>query len=170
MIYFYSVLGEQRFIHNQILKSICWHMEGKQFVCSYADGSLCTYVFIIQFHEILSCLYYYYFLLLMYTYISFQFNRWNVRPPAQASERSERKPALVIFPHGKKNKETGILQFDIIFLLTTRFNFQNKINLKLQISFQVKSTHASQLKKLFGEQIALITQITLYFRVDCQSM
>ena len=49
-------------------------MEGKQFVCSYADGSLCT---------------------------------WIVRPANQASERSERKPTTVFFPHGKKNKDTG---------------------------------------------------------------
>ena len=39
-----------------------------------------------------------------------------MRPPAQASERSERKPALVIFPHGKKNKETGKFSNDIYLL------------------------------------------------------
>ena len=67
--------GEQRYIYTvSLLKSICWHMEGKQFVCSYADGSLCT---------------------------------WIVRPANQASERSERKPTTVFFPHGKKNKDTG---------------------------------------------------------------
>ena len=69
------LLGEQRYIYTvSLLKSICWHMEGKQFVCSYADGSLCT---------------------------------WIVRPANQASERSERKPTTVFFPHGKKNKDTG---------------------------------------------------------------
>jgi syntaxin-binding protein 5 len=35
--------AEQRYIHNQRLCSFSWHMEGRQFVCSYGDGSLLTW-------------------------------------------------------------------------------------------------------------------------------
>ncbi len=38
-----SKKGEQRYAYNQILWSISWHMEGRQFVCSYGDGSLVTW-------------------------------------------------------------------------------------------------------------------------------
>jgi syntaxin-binding protein 5 len=70
--------GEQRFFHNQMLKSICWQMEGKQFVCSYANGSLVT---------------------------------WSMRPPAQAVDgRTVTKPTSIVFPHGKTNKETGLME------------------------------------------------------------
>lgn len=68
--------GEQRFVHTaSVLKSICWHMEGKLFVCSHADGSLVT---------------------------------WQLKPAAQAGEGLACKtPISIIFPHGKKDKETG---------------------------------------------------------------
>jgi len=68
--------GEQRFVHTaSVLKSICWHMEGKQFVCSHADGSLVT---------------------------------WQLKPAAQAGEGlASKSPVSIIFPHGKKDKETG---------------------------------------------------------------
>ena len=59
--------GEQRYYYNQRLYSIAWHMEGRQFVCSYGDGSLVT---------------------------------WNVKPVNS-------KPHSIVFPHAKKNKETG---------------------------------------------------------------
>ena len=35
--------GEQRYNYNQKLYSMCWHFEGRQFVCSYGDGSLVTW-------------------------------------------------------------------------------------------------------------------------------
>lgn len=38
-----SKKGEQRYIHNQVLYSICWHLEGRQFIASYGDGSLITW-------------------------------------------------------------------------------------------------------------------------------
>ena len=68
-----------RFVHTaSVLKSICWHMEGKQFVCSHADGSLVT---------------------------------WQLKPAAQAGEGlASKSPVSIIFPHGKKDKETGKVQ------------------------------------------------------------
>ena len=35
--------GEQRYMYNQKVMSIAWHMEGRQFVCACADGSLVTW-------------------------------------------------------------------------------------------------------------------------------
>ena len=69
-----------RFVHTaSVLKSICWHMEGKQFVCSHADGSLVT---------------------------------WQLKPAAQAGEGlASKSPVSIIFPHGKKDKETGKVRF-----------------------------------------------------------
>jgi syntaxin-binding protein 5 len=61
--------GEQRYSYNYQIYSICWHMEGRQFVCSYGDGALVT---------------------------------WNVKLAAGPN-----KPQSVIYPHGKKNKETN---------------------------------------------------------------
>ena len=50
-------------------------MEGKQFICSHADGSLVT---------------------------------WQLKPSAQAGEGlASKTPMSIIFPHGKKDKETG---------------------------------------------------------------
>lgn len=71
--------GEQRFVHTaSVLKSICWHMEGKHFVCSHADGSLVT---------------------------------WQLKPAAQAGEGlASKTPSSIIFPHGKKDKETGKIE------------------------------------------------------------
>ena len=87
--------GEQRFIHTQKLGSICWHMEGKQFVSSYHDGSLVT---------------------------------WNIKPAAQVGEGlATRKPASIIFPHGKKDKETGKIEpcepIDKVIWRTDRSNY-----------------------------------------------
>ena len=53
-------------------------MEGKQFVCSHADGSLVT---------------------------------WQLKLAAQAGEGlASKSPVSIIFPHGKKDKETGKVQ------------------------------------------------------------
>ena len=60
-----------RYTYNNRLHSICWHMEGRQFVCSYSDGALVT---------------------------------WNMLPK---TPQTPNKPHAVVFPHGKKNKETG---------------------------------------------------------------
>lgn len=50
-------------------------MEGKQFICSHADGSLVT---------------------------------WTLKPANQAGEGlASKTPTSIIFPHGKKDKETG---------------------------------------------------------------
>ena len=61
-------LHTRRYTYNNRLHSICWHMEGRQFVGSYGDGALVT---------------------------------WNSVPKAP------NKPHSVVFPHGKKNKETN---------------------------------------------------------------
>jgi hypothetical protein len=54
-------------------------MEGKQFVCSHADGSLVT---------------------------------WQLKLAAQAGEGlASKSPVSIIFPHGKKDKETGKVWF-----------------------------------------------------------
>ena len=61
-----------RYTYSKPLHSICWHMEGRQFVGSYGDGALVT---------------------------------WNGTPAAGA--KGANKPHSVVFPHGKKNKETN---------------------------------------------------------------
>ena len=74
-------LHTRRYTYNNRLHSICWHMEGRQFVGSYGDGALVT---------------------------------WNATPGKAGQGGGggggggqANKPHSVVFPHGKKNKETN---------------------------------------------------------------
>ena len=67
-------------------------MEGKQFVCSHADGSLVT---------------------------------WQLKPAAQAGEGlASKSPVSIIFPHGKKDKETGKVLTFLFFRIPFGFSYK----------------------------------------------